>query len=119
MARHKNADPGSLIPLTDLTFHVLLALGPGALHGYAIGKEVEQRSGGRLSPTTGSLYQALRRLQQSGVIEEVRQSRFQSGDRRRQYFQLTDFGREVFAAEAERLEGLLSVARELRLHEVT
>ena len=54
-------DPASFLPLTNLSFHVLLALGDGPAHGYAIGKDVEQRSRGRLNPATGSLYQALRR----------------------------------------------------------
>ena len=48
--------------LSDLAFHVLLALGDGPSHGYAIGKDVDERSGGRLDPTTGALYQVLRRL---------------------------------------------------------
>ena len=45
--------------LSDLAFHILLALGEGPSHGYAIGKNVEERSAGRLDPTTGALYQAL------------------------------------------------------------
>lgn len=38
-------------PLSDLAFHVLLALGDGPSHGYAIGKDIEDRSGGRLDPS--------------------------------------------------------------------
>ena len=115
-----SGDPQSLLPLTDLTFHVLLALGSGRLHGYAIGKEVERRSDGRLRPTTGSLYQALRRLRRDGLIEDAREVRFDRGDARRQYFQLTELGRQVFALEAVRLEGLLSAARAVRLlHDAT
>ncbi len=110
-----NPDPRDHVPLTDLTFHVLLALGSGALHGYAIGKDIEGRSEGRLRPTTGSLYQALRRLHRDGLIEEVQATEFPSVDARRQYFQITDFGREVFALEASRLETLLAAARNLRL----
>ena len=48
-----------------------LALGAGASHGYAVGKEIEARSDGRLRPTTGSLYQALKRLSESGLIERA------------------------------------------------
>jgi DNA-binding PadR family transcriptional regulator len=106
-------DAEDLLPLSDLSFHILLALGAGASHGYAIGKEIERRSGGRLSPATGSLYQALRRLH---LIEEVaRPRRITVDDARRQYFRLTPYGRRVFALEARRLEALLSAARELRL----
>ena len=109
-------DPVYFLPLSDLTFHVLLALGSGASHGYAIGKEIEIRSGGRLSPATGSLYQALRRLHRDNLIEEAERPRtITFDDPRRQYFQLTLFGRQVFALEAERLESLLLAAREVNL----
>ena len=57
--------------LSDLDFHVLLALGEGPSHGYAIGKAIEEQSGGRLDPTTGALYQALRRLTEDGLLTEV------------------------------------------------
>ena len=41
--------------LTDLTFHILIALGNGPAHGYAIGKDVEEQSGGRLDPSSRSV----------------------------------------------------------------
>ena len=104
------------VPFTDLSFHVLLALGDGASFGYAIGKEVEQRSGGRLNPTTGSLYQALRRLHDEDLIAEAQQPKDEIvADSRRQYFRLTPFGRRVFAFEAQRLEDLIAAAREKKL----
>ncbi len=104
------------VPLTDLSFHILLALGDGASHGYGIGKEVERRSAGRLNPTTGSLYQALRRLNNDGMIAEAPQPKDANGtDSRRQYFRLTPFGKRVFAVEAQRLESLLAAAREKNL----
>ena len=55
--------------MTELALHVLLALGEGPSHGYAIGKAIEERSGGRLDPTTGALYQVLRRLTEQGFIQ--------------------------------------------------
>jgi DNA-binding PadR family transcriptional regulator len=104
------------LPLTDLSFHILLALGDGASHGYAIGKEVERRSKGRLNPTTGSLYQALRRLHQGELIAEARKPKSAIGtDSRRQFFQLTPLGKRVFALEAQRLESLIAAAREKNL----
>jgi DNA-binding PadR family transcriptional regulator len=112
----ESPNPAGFLPLGDLSFHVLLALGAGPSHGYAVGKEIERRSGGRLSPATGSLYQALRRLHRDGLIEESeRPRRIAVVDARRQYFQLTPFGRRVFAMEAQRLETLLSAAREMKL----
>jgi DNA-binding PadR family transcriptional regulator len=47
-----------------LAFHILIALGNGPAHGYAIGRDVEEQSGGRLDPSTGTLYQALHRLKE-------------------------------------------------------
>ena len=112
----RSRDIADQVPLTDLSFHILLALGDGASFGYAIGKEVEQRSGGRLNPTTGSLYQALRRLHDDGLIAESERPKDSAAtDSRRQYFQLTPFGKRVFAVEAQRLEGLLAAAREKNL----
>ncbi|NIM49582.1 MAG: PadR family transcriptional regulator [Gemmatimonadales bacterium] len=109
-------DPASHVPLSDLAFHILLALGAGAQHGYAMGKEIERRSGGRLSPATGSLYQALRRLHRDGLIEEAHRGRILPGtDSRRQYFKLTRFGKEVFQLEASRLQALLLAARDIGL----
>ncbi|MCI0436430.1 MAG: helix-turn-helix transcriptional regulator [Gemmatimonadetes bacterium] len=102
------------VALSDLAFHVLLALGEGAAHGYAIGKDIERRSGGRLDPTTGSLYQALRRLHEEGLIEPV-DAPAEDTDARRRYFALTRAGRRVAAAEATRLAALVDTARERNL----
>jgi Transcriptional regulator PadR-like family len=49
-------DPRLGAALTELAFHILIALGNGPAHGYAIGKDVEEQSGGRLDPSTGTLY---------------------------------------------------------------
>src|SRR6188508_2516604 len=73
--------------LSDLAFHVLLALGTGPSHGYAIGKDIEERSGGRLDPTTGALYQVLGRLTADGLIAAVDGPG--NVDVRRKYFALT------------------------------
>ena len=79
MPRMRTSDsdpaPGSLDAarggLGELPFHILLALGDGPSHGYAIGQRVEEESGGRLDPTTGALYQALRRLTEEGLVTPV------------------------------------------------
>jgi DNA-binding PadR family transcriptional regulator len=106
-------DAERFLPLSDLTLQVLVALGDAPpAHGYAIGKEIEERTRGRLNPTTGSLYQALRRLSEAGLIAESKPADPTGGaDSRRKYFQLTSFGREVAALEVARLEELVSVAR--------
>jgi DNA-binding PadR family transcriptional regulator len=99
--------------LSDLAFHVLLALGEGPSHGYAIGKAVEEQSGGRLDPTTGALYQVLRRLSEDGLISEVDGPK--DVDPRRRYFTLSPYGRKAAAAEAARLDALVRTARKRRL----
>ena len=84
----KDDAPSQALP--DLVFHVLLALGQGPTHGYAIGKDVEEQSGGRLDPTTGALYQVLRRLADEGLVAPV--SGPDDVDPRRKYFALTRAG---------------------------
>jgi DNA-binding PadR family transcriptional regulator len=91
----------------------LLALGEGPSHGYAIGKAVEEESAGRLDPTTGALYQVLRRLSDDGFIAEVGGPK--DTDPRRRYFGLTAPGRKAVAAEAARLDALVRTARRRRL----
>jgi DNA-binding PadR family transcriptional regulator len=108
--------PESALPLTHLSYHVLLALADASRHGYAIIKEIEARSGGALSPSTGALYLALQRMEQGGLLEEAPERPAASDDdARRRYYQLTARGREVAAAETRRLAALLGVAVEKRL----
>ncbi len=103
------------VPLSHLSFQVLLALGDAPAHGYAIGKEVERRSEGALQPTTGALYQALRRLEADGLVEPA-PADGSSGDSRRRYFRLTERGRDVASLEAGRLHRLVEVARSRKLY---
>jgi DNA-binding PadR family transcriptional regulator len=107
-------DPRDFLPLGDLGFLILLALGDGPAHGYAIGKEVSARSSGRLDPTTGALYQALRRLAEGGLVTPAAAP---SGevDARRKHFRITALGRRVASAEAERLDMMVAAARAKRL----
>lgn len=105
-----------LLPLTPLSFHVLLALSRGVAHGYAIGEAIEATSGGTVRPTTGTLYQALKRLREEGLIAEAPAPPGErSGGPPRLYFALTDLGRRVAAREAERLESLVEAARDSAL----
>jgi DNA-binding PadR family transcriptional regulator len=99
--------------LSELSFHILLALADGPSHGYAIGKDVEERSGGRLDPATGALYQALRRLTDDRLISPVDGP--SDADSRRKYFELTPLGRRAAAAEAQRLDAIVRVARKRKL----
>ena len=108
----KEIDPAPALP--DLVFHVLLALGHGPSHGYAIGQDVEEQSAGRLDPTTGALYQVLRRLTEEGLVIPVEGPG--DVDPRRKYFALTRTGRRAAAQEAERLAALVRAARQRKLY---
>lgn len=99
--------------MTELCLHVLIVLGDGPLHGYAIGKEVERSSGGRLDPATGSLYQVLKRLTDDGLIRMAAAPG--TGDARRKYFELTPAGRRQAAEEIKRLDSMVRAARRRQL----
>jgi DNA-binding PadR family transcriptional regulator len=105
------------MPLTPAVFHILLSLGDGPKHGYAIMAEVEERTAGAVRLGPGTLYGAIRRLREQGLIEEVedRPVPRSSEEERRRYYRLTGEGRAVAAAEATRLELLVEVARGKRL----
>jgi DNA-binding MarR family transcriptional regulator len=88
-------------PLTPAMFHVLLALAEDDLHGYAILKEVEL-----------TLYGIIKRLLADGLIAELRsRPAAPQDDERRRYYRLTPHGREVAAAEAERMNEVVALAR--------
>jgi DNA-binding PadR family transcriptional regulator len=109
-----NAEPFG--PLTPSMFHVLLALAGDDLHGYAILKEVELRTGGKVRLSTGTLYGIIKRLLSDGLITELRSRPAESDDdERRRYYRLTPHGRQVATAEAERMDEILSIARSRNL----
>ncbi len=100
------------LPLSPAVFHVLMCLAEGHKHGYGIIKEVEAKTDGRVALSTGTLYGIIKRLLRDGWIEEhLERPRRVLDDPRRRYYRLTPLGRSVAAAEAERLEQLVSLAR--------
>jgi DNA-binding PadR family transcriptional regulator len=112
-ASQNNAE--SFGPLTPAMFHVLLALAGEDLHGYAILKEVDLRTGGKVRLSTGTLYGIIKRLLSDGLIAELRSRPAETDDERRRYYRLTPKGRQVATAEAERMDEILSVARSRNL----
>jgi DNA-binding PadR family transcriptional regulator len=106
-----NREIESYLPLTPALFHVLLALADGDKHGYAILKDVSLRTGGEVRLSTGTLYGIIKRLLQDGMIEESRRRPAAQDDERRIYYHLTPFGHRVAAAEAERHEKVVALAR--------
>jgi len=104
----------SKLPLSPPVFHVLIALADSEKHGYAILKEVEERTSGRVRLGSGTLYAIIKRLLNDGLIEEI-DERPAEDDERRRYYALTTFGRRVAAAEAQRMEEMVAAARTKKL----
>ena len=100
------------MPLTPAALNVLLALADGERHGYGIMLEVRAMTGGGVRLGPGTLYGAIKRLNEGGVIEETGERQGpEADDERRRYYRLTGFGGEVLAAEVGRLDGLVRAAR--------
>jgi DNA-binding PadR family transcriptional regulator len=100
--------------MSNLEYHVLLALAQGALYGYAIKDAIETESGGTLTPRAGSMYRVLARLMTWGLVEEALPpgaAEPHPGLARR-YYGLTPLGQRALAAEARRLKGAARLAEE-------
>jgi DNA-binding PadR family transcriptional regulator len=107
--------PADLLPLKPLHFLMLLTLVDGERHAYGIKKDLAARGAHRdLGP--GTLYRAIAQLADANLIDEsARRPVAELDDERRRYYRLTPFGRRVVAAEARRLEELVTVARARKL----
>jgi DNA-binding PadR family transcriptional regulator len=107
-----SADPAAHLPLKHATYCVLLALADGELHGYAIMQTLAQMTHGRESILPGTLYAALARMADEGLVE-AREGPADdaSGGPKRRYYRRTSFGRAVARAESERLRALLAIAQ--------
>ena len=100
------------LPLTPVVFEIALALAAGERHGYEIMQDVERRTDGRIVLHPGTLYRALGRLLEQGLIEELdERPAADRDDERRRYYRLSPLGRAVARAEVERLAGQVSAAR--------
>lgn len=103
--------------LTAAEFQVLLALADGDKHGYAIGKEIAERTDGQVQLRAATLYTVIKRLLENDFIdEEAERPDPELDDERRRYYRLTMRGRRAAEAEALRLEATAKQARaKLRL----
>jgi DNA-binding PadR family transcriptional regulator len=93
---------------------MLLTMTESPRHGYGIIKEVAEHTDGEIVIEAGTLYAAIKRLREEGLID-VATPRGSATDSRRRYYRLTPFGRRVLRKESERLSKLLDLAREKKL----
>jgi DNA-binding PadR family transcriptional regulator len=102
----------SFLPLPTAFFHILVALADRDRHGYSIMQDVSSRTDGKVRLSAGTLYSAIRRMLEQGLIEELRDRPDPaSDDERRRYYGLTRLGRTVAVAEARRVNDMLTQAR--------
>ena len=102
----------AFLPLPTAVFHILVALADRDRHGYSIMQDVTARTDGKVRLSAGTLYSAVRRMLEQGLIEELRDSPDPaSADERRRYYRLTRLGRDVAVAEARRVSDMLTQAR--------
>src|SRR5262245_49958640 len=91
------------LPLRRVEFHILLSLATGERHGYGIIRDIEAR-GDSSAPDVGTMYRALARLMEAGLIEAADRRADDTGEERRNYYRITNTGMRVARAEARRLE---------------
>jgi DNA-binding PadR family transcriptional regulator len=104
------------LPLTPLSLALLLSLADGARHGYAIMKEVERQTDGRIRPGAGSLYAALQRLLDDGLIGTAPAGADgEPANARRRYYVLEHRGRAVARAELLRMARVIQLGHDRRL----
>jgi DNA-binding PadR family transcriptional regulator len=101
-----------LDPLPAAAFQIMLSLADRDLHGYAIMRQVEEQTGGRLRLGPGTLYSSIQSLLEGKLIEEVyRSEETEDPQERRRYYRLTANGRKLARSEAEKMADVLRVAR--------
>lgn len=98
-------------PMKPQWFHILLALSERELHGYAIQRAVLDRTDGDMRLWPAMLYRSLATLEDAGLIVQTEAPDDEPDDERRQYYALTDAGRERLREEAERLADWAAAAR--------
>src|SRR5438128_1875544 len=99
------------LPLRRVEFHILLSLAAGERHGYGIIQDIEAR-GETAVPDVGTMYRALARMAENGLIQAAsRRPAPDADDERRNYYRITDVGLRAAKAEARRLAALIRAAR--------
>jgi DNA-binding PadR family transcriptional regulator len=111
MTKQARISPDDLLPLAPAVFHILLSLGEGERHGYALKREIARRTDGKLRLGPGVLYGSIAKMLDQGLIEESDDRPDPHlDDERRRYYRITAFGRKVAQAEAARMRDLVALA---------
>jgi DNA-binding PadR family transcriptional regulator len=112
--RRPESQPAVPLPVSE--FQILLALADEERHGYAIMREVAERTNGDVQIGPGTLYGSVKRMLAAGLIEESDERPDSDlDDERRRYYRITALGRKTAVAEARRMERLVGIARAKRL----
>ena len=99
-------------PLPGATLQILLSLAEGERHGYAILRDISERTQGEFEVGPATLYTSIKRLLAARLVEECETSRaLDSEDARRRYYRMTALGRTVAVRETRRLESVVAQAR--------
>jgi DNA-binding PadR family transcriptional regulator len=113
MPKHK------LDPLPAAAFQILLALAENDMHGYAIMRQVEEQTAGKVRLGPGTLYSSIQALLEEGLIQQVNAAPVpdlsDAQRERRRSYRLTAGGMKIARAEAQRLAGILRIARAKRV----
>src|SRR3984893_15779563 len=111
MSTSDRKPPCDLMPLSPSFFHILLSLGEGERHGYALKREISRRTNGKLKLGPGMLYGSINKMLELGLIEESDDRPDPHlDDERRRYYRITNYGRKVAQAEAARMRELVQLA---------
>ncbi|MGI8550530.1 MAG: PadR family transcriptional regulator [Dehalococcoidia bacterium] len=103
-------------PLSPAVFYILLALGTGEKHGYAIMKQVKQDAGGSVKMGNGTMYGSLKRMLADDLIAEAGdRTDPRMDDERRRYYRLTEHGRRALHVEMERYVMTVALLRKRNL----
>ena len=106
----------AVLPLTGVAIQILLALSNQQRHGLGIAEEIEATTGGKMVLGPGTLYGAMKRLLDLGLIDEPDNTpKGQSGDPRRRYYHITPLGSRALELEARAMAEVLQVARAKRV----
>ena len=106
----------ALLPLGAVAIQILLALSDRQRHGLGIADEIEATTGGKMALGPGTLYGAMKRLLEAGLVDEPADTpKGESADPRRRYYRITPLGSRALELETRAMANVLQVARAKRV----